>query len=65
MRTIKVHRLTSDGSTVLEMLEPDAERNIDDAKARNSLVVDWKTGKMITNASGVDEIGIIQPIIGG
>ena len=65
MRTIKVRRFTLEGSTVLEMLEPDAERVIDEVKQNNGLVVDWKTGRQVTNMSEVDEIAIVQPIVGG
>ena len=65
MRTIKVRRFTLEGSTVLEMLEPDAERVIDEVKQNNGLVVDWKPGRQVTNMSEVDEIAIVQPIVGG
>ena len=65
MRTIKVRRFTLEGSTVLEMLEPDAERVIDEAKQKNNLVVDWKTGRQITNTRGIYEVAIVQPIAGG
>ena len=65
MRVIKVRRFTREGSTVLEMLEPDAERAIEAANQMGGFVVDWKTGRQVTVTTGIDVIAIVEPIAGG
>ena len=65
MRVIKVHRFTREGSTVLEMLEPDAERAIEAANQMGGFAVNWNTGRQVTVTTGIDEIAIVEPIAGG